>query len=151
MDEQELPGDTEAALKLWVVMNRAFRSVAEHTRRHIESSGLHPTEFAVLEVLLHRGPLTIGEVGSRVLLTSGSMTHVIDKLERRRMLERRPDPEDRRASYLHLTAEGRALISSIFPAHAEAIRRATSGLTTEEKRIASVLLRRLGLHAHEQG
>jgi MarR family transcriptional regulator, 2-MHQ and catechol-resistance regulon repressor len=150
MDDREQREDTEAALKLWVVLNRAYRAVAEHARRHIEGSALHPSEFAVLEVLLHRGPLTIGEVGSRVLLTSGSMTHVVDKLANRGLLERRPDPDDRRVSHLHLTPEGGACISSIFPAHAEAIRRAMSGLTTEEKRIASTLLRRLGLHAQEQ-
>jgi MarR family transcriptional regulator, 2-MHQ and catechol-resistance regulon repressor len=80
--------DTAAALRLWVILNRAHRAIGERVRRDIEAHGLHPTEFAVLEVLHHKGPLTLGEVGERVLLTSGSMTHVADKLERRDLIAR---------------------------------------------------------------
>jgi MarR family 2-MHQ and catechol resistance regulon transcriptional repressor len=138
---------TASALKLWVVLNRAQRAVGEHARRDIERHGLHPTEFAVLEVLHHRGPLPLGEVGSRVLLTSGSVTHVVDKLEARGLVTRTPDPADRRVSLAALTEEGARIISGIFPGHAEAIRRAMDGLTTEERRLAADLLRRMGRFA----
>lgn len=141
--------DTSAALKLWVVLNRAYRAIAEHARRDNERHELNPTEFAVLEVLYHKGPLLVGEVGSRILLTSGSTTYVIDKLQQRDLVVRRPCAEDRRALYVELTEEGRALIAGIFPEHAEAIRSAMGGLTTEEKRIMAAMLKRLGRYAQD--
>jgi MarR family transcriptional regulator, 2-MHQ and catechol-resistance regulon repressor len=141
--------DTAAALKLWVVLSRAHRAIGEHSRRDIERHGLNPTAFAVLEVLYHKGPLLVGEVGSRILLTSGSTTYVIDRLEERGLVSRRPYPDDRRAMYVELTPHGHALIARIFPEHANAIRRATAGLTNEEKRIAATLLKRLGRFAQE--
>jgi MarR family 2-MHQ and catechol resistance regulon transcriptional repressor len=121
--------------------------MAEQSRRDIEQHGLMASEFAALEVLYHKGHLPIGEVGDRVLLTSGSMTYVIDKLERRGLLERRRCPEDQRVVYAALTPAGRALMQDVFPDHAEMIRRATSGLTPDEKRLATSLLKRLGLAA----
>ena len=143
--------DTAAALKLWVVLNRAQRAIGERARRDIERQGLRPTEFAVLEALFHRGPLTLGQVGERVLVTSGSVPPVADKLERRGLIERRISPEDRRVCYAQLTEAGRELVGGIFPGHAEVIRGAMEGLTVEEKRIATALLRRLGRRAAEQG
>jgi MarR family 2-MHQ and catechol resistance regulon transcriptional repressor len=143
--------DTTAALQLWVVLNRATRAISEHARRQVEGQGLRTTEFAVLEVLYHKGPLTLGDVGERVLLTSGSITAVVDKLERRGLVARRAAPSDRRVCYAELTDDGRALIAGIFPDHARVLRGAMAGLTTEEKQIATALLRRLGLHAVEQG
>lgn len=143
--------DTAAALKLWVVLNRAHRAIGERARREIERQGLRPTEFGVLEALYHKGPLTLGQVGERVLVTSGSMTPVADKLEQRGLIARRISSEDRRVCYAELTDAGRELVAGIFPDHAEVIRRATGGLTLEEKQITTSLLRRLGRHAAEQG
>ncbi|WP_420127110.1 MarR family winged helix-turn-helix transcriptional regulator [Longimicrobium sp.] len=143
--------DTAAALKLWVVLNRAHRAIGERARRQIERMGLRPTEFGVLEALYHKGPLTLGQVGERVLVTSGSVTPVVDKLERRGLVQRRISSEDRRVCYAELTDAGRELVGGIFPAHAEEIRGTMEGLTTEEKRIATSFLRRLGYHAAGQG
>ena len=139
--------DREASLKLWIVLARAYRAVAERARRDIERSGLTASEFAVLEVLYHKGDLPVGEVAQRVLLTSGSMTYVINKLERRRLLARRHCTEDQRVTYLAINPAGRSLIASIFPRHVDAIRRATAGLSSKEKRLATLLLNRLGLAA----
>ncbi len=155
VDDQTAPRppkdeDTAAALKLWVVLSRAHRAVGDHARRQIERQGLRPTEFGVLEALYHKGPLTLGQVGERVLVTSGSVTPVADKLEKRGLIQRRISSEDRRVCYAELTEAGRELIGGIFPDHAEVIRGAMAGLTVEEKRIAAALLRRLGLHAAGQ-
>lgn len=139
--------DVAASLKLWITLARAKRWVAEQTRRHIEQSGLSPSEFGVLELLYHKGPLMIGEIGGRVLLSSGSMTYVVDKLEGRGLLRRQPSGDDRRAVVVELTREGSTMIGGIFPEHVQLVRRATAGLTLEEKRIAAALLRRLGKHA----
>lgn len=157
IDEADLPArpqqdeDTAAALKLWVVLSRAHRAIGERARREIERQGLRPTEFGVLEALYHKGPLTLGQVGERVLVTSGSVTPVADKLEQRGLIARRMSSEDRRVCYAELTDAGRELVDGIFPEHAEVIRGVMEGLTTEEKRITTSLLRRLGRHAAEQG
>lgn len=137
----------DTALKLFVVLSRAHRAVAEHARRDQERHGLGPTEFAVLEALYHKGPLLVGEVGARILLTSGSTTYVVDKLESRGLVTRRPCESDRRALYVELTREGRTTIKSIFPAHARAIEAAMAGLTRDEQETATELLKRLGLAA----
>jgi MarR family 2-MHQ and catechol resistance regulon transcriptional repressor len=139
--------DREISLKLWVVLARAFRAMAERARRDVERHGLTGSEFAVLEALYHKGDLPIGELGDRVLLTSGSMTYVIDKLARRGLLTRRRCAQDLRVRYAAISASGRRLLASIFPDHAEEIRRATAGLSAEEKRTATALLKRLGLGA----
>lgn len=141
----------EASLKLWVTMSRAHQAVHEALRRDMERRGLSMKEFAVLEVLLHKGRLPIGEIGDRVLLTSGSMTYVIDQLEEEGLIQRKPCPEDRRIIYVCLTDKGRALIEEIFPEHAALIERLMDGLSCEEKREAAALMKRLGLRAAELG
>ena len=93
----------------------------------MERHELMGSEFAVLEALYHKGDLPIGELGDRVLLTSGSMTYVIDKLARRGLLTRRRCAQDQRVRYAAISAAGRRLMASIFPDHAEAIRRGRSG------------------------
>ncbi|CAN5258045.1 MarR family transcriptional regulator [soil metagenome] len=142
--------DTSTALKLWVVLARAHRAVADHARHDIERHGLGMTEFAVLEVLHHRGPLPLGEIGERILLTSGSTTYVADKLEERGLLSRRACDQDRRVVYAELTTAGREVIEGIFPAHAAAIRDAVAGLSPAEQRRATELLKRLGLAARKK-
>lgn len=142
-DEPAAAPDYGDSLNLWIAIARAHRAVADRARRHVESSGLTPSEFAVLEVLHHRGPLLIGEIGQRVLLTSGSMTYVVDKLQERGLVRRTPSETDRRALRAQLTPEGTALIEKIFPGHARTIHDATAGLTADEKRAAASLLRKL--------
>ena len=143
--------DTEVALKLWVVLNRASRAISGRIRASVERNDLSLSEFGVLEALYAKGPLLVGEVGSKVLLTSGSMTYVIDKLEDRGLLVRRPSAGDRRALRVELTPKGRKLIARIFPEHAEQIREAMSGLSAEEQRELTAMLKRLGVHAGQNG
>lgn len=144
-----MTAETAASLKLWVVLNRALRSVEDRLRQQVEAHGLSMTEFAVLEVLLHKGALPIGEIGGRILRTSGSMTYVIDKLQNRGLLRRRSCEADRRVQYAELTPEGRALIEPVFAEHAALIRDLTACLSQEEQRQATDALRRLGLYAQQ--
>lgn len=137
----------EAALKLWVVMNRALRSIEDRLREQVEAHDLSLTEFAVLEVLLHKGDLPIGEIGDRILRTSGSMTYVLDKLQERDLIRRRRCPEDRRVLYAELTPKGRARIETVFPEHAALIGELTSALDVDEQRRATELLKQVGLFA----
>lgn len=142
---QDVP--TATALKLWVVMARATRAVEAHVAADIERHGLTATEFGVLEALFHKGPLLLGDVQRRILVSSGGTTFLIDRLEKRGLVERRLCESDRRARYAALTPEGKALMAEIFPGHAEAIRRAMSGLGLADQRQATELLRVLGQEA----
>lgn len=137
----------DSSLKLWVVMNHAFNSIEKRLRQQVEAHGISFSEFAVLEVLLHKGPLPIGDVGDRVLLTSASMTYVVDKLEERDLIERRPCSEDRRIIYAELTEQGRERIEEVFSEHSALIRRLTDELSPAERETMIDLLKRLGKSA----
>jgi MarR family 2-MHQ and catechol resistance regulon transcriptional repressor len=139
--------EQNAALKLWVVLNRAQEAVAELAKRDVERGELSLTEFAVMEALYHKGDLSAGEVSKRVLLRSGSLTYVIDKLVERGLIRRRVCETDKRRTFLQLTAAGTAVMRRIWPGHAAVIELATSGLTIAEKRTAARLLKKMGLHA----
>lgn len=134
-------------LHLYVVLSRAAESLHAHTKADVESHGLTHTEFAILEALYHKGPMLLGEVQKKILVSSGGITFLIDKLVTRGLVQRRPCESDRRARYAELTADGKALIARIFPGHAEVIRRATAGLSAVEQRTLIDLLKKLGSHA----
>jgi MarR family 2-MHQ and catechol resistance regulon transcriptional repressor len=109
--------------------------------------GLGMTEFAVLEVLYHKGALPLGEIRDRILVTGASTTYVVKRLERRGLVRRKACAEDDRKVLGDLTPKGRKLIQEVFPAHVERLRSLTSGLSASEKGEATGLLRRLGRHA----
>lgn len=136
----------DTALKLLVVMARAFNAVTEFVgKEDMERHGITPTEFGILEALYHKGPLLLGEVQRKILVTSGGITYLVDRLVEKGLVKREQCPEDRRARYAVLTPAGQALIKRIFPAHAARIEQAMSGLTQAEQREATALLRKLGL------
>ena len=136
---------TQRALRLFVVLMRCSNAVAEQTRRDIAQYDLSASEFAVLELLYHKGPTLLGVIAERVLLTSGSMTYVIDQLEKQGLVQRIACPTDRRRIHADLTEAGRAKIAAIFPGHAERIRQAMAALSPQEQEEAIRLLKQLGL------
>lgn len=140
-------GEAGLALKLWVVLSRAGAAVRRHAEADMTRHGLTPGEFAILEVLYHRGPLLLGEVQRKILVSSGGVTYLVDRLEDAGLVERRECPGDRRARYAALTDKGERLMERIFPEHIEAIQRAVGGLDASEQREAIELLRALGRHA----
>jgi MarR family 2-MHQ and catechol resistance regulon transcriptional repressor len=133
-----------AALKLWVVLTRAQAAIQAHVEADIASRGITAMEFGILEALYHRGPLLLGDVQKKILVSSGGVTYLVDRLEAKGLVERQDCPRDRRARYAALTPAGRTLIGRIFPRHAQAVARALSGLGKAEQIEATDLLRRLG-------
>lgn len=145
--------DVEArqrALKLWTVLSRAYASVQRIAESDIAERGLTPGEFAIMETLFHKGPLLLGEVQRKILVSSGGVTYLVDRLEAQGLVERRECPHDRRARYAALTPAGEALIAEIFPCHAARIEEAVAGLGHDEKAAAIALLKRLGLTAQQR-
>jgi MarR family transcriptional regulator, 2-MHQ and catechol-resistance regulon repressor len=137
----------ETALKLWVVLSRAYGSVTRKVESHIAQQGLTPMEFGILEVLHHKGPLLLGEIQRKVLVTSGGTTYLVDRLAEKGLVKREECPTDRRARYAVLTPAGAELIQRIFPEHARMLAKALSGLSQSEQEIATQLLRKMGLAA----
>jgi MarR family 2-MHQ and catechol resistance regulon transcriptional repressor len=85
------------APRLWLVITKSYRVLSLLAEQSIAKAGLCLTDFAALEALLHKGPLTISQIQEKVLLASGSMTAAVDRLEKLGLVVRRASPSDRRA------------------------------------------------------
>jgi MarR family transcriptional regulator, 2-MHQ and catechol-resistance regulon repressor len=148
-DAASKPSDPRMAraLKTWVVLARAYAAVARAVEADIAQHGLTTTEFGILEALHHKGPLLLGEIQRKVLVTSGGITYLVDRLVAKGLVKRQPSPDDRRARYAVLTPEGKRLIADIFPAHATFLAGMISTLSEREQGDVTALLRKLGLAA----
>jgi len=140
----------KSGIHTWLVLMKAHRSLKRHAERSIEALDMCLSDFAILEALLHKGPQSVRDLGQRIDLTSGSMTTAIDRLETRGLVSRVDHATDRRTWAIHLTAEGRALISKVFAGHEQAMDRAMRGLSKSERSTLTNLLKRLGTTAEEQ-
>ncbi|WP_409294578.1 MarR family winged helix-turn-helix transcriptional regulator [Peribacillus sp. SCS-26] len=137
----------QQSLKLFIVLSRAHRAINDHVNKHIAAQGLNPTEFAVLELLYHKGDQPLQQIGGKILLASGSITYVVDKLEQKDFLVRVACKKDRRVTYAQITEKGKSFIESVFPEHEEGIDELVSVLDPEEKQAAIDILKKLGKHA----
>ncbi|MCM3726150.1 MarR family transcriptional regulator [Neobacillus cucumis] len=137
----------EKSLKLFIVLSRAYKAINEHVNKAIQANGLNPTEFAVLELLYHKGDQPMQQIGGKILLASGSITYVVDKLEQKELLRRIACPNDRRVTYAQITEQGKAFIEEIFPEHAKQIDTLMSRLSESEKTTAIELLKKVGIPA----
>ncbi|NOU66924.1 MarR family transcriptional regulator [Paenibacillus sp. LMG 31461] len=137
------------SLDLYIALSRASEWVNAHGDRDIRKHGLNRTEFGVLELLYHKGSQAIQQIGSKVLMSSGNITYVVDKLVKKEFVIRNTSTEDRRLIFAEITEKGKQFIEDVFPKHAEVIESAVAGLTDEEKKLASQLLKKLGRYAQE--
>ncbi|PEM26371.1 MarR family winged helix-turn-helix transcriptional regulator [Bacillus wiedmannii] len=136
--------DISQSLKVFIALSRVHRSVMDTTNKSIQSNGLNPTEFAVLELLYHKGGQPLQQIGERILIASGSITYVVDKLEKKGLVKRIPCPNDRRVIYAQLTESGENFIASVFPGHEQVIHQSFEMLTKEEKDELLDLLKKIG-------
>jgi MarR family 2-MHQ and catechol resistance regulon transcriptional repressor len=134
-------------IHVWLVLWKAAQAVEAYAKRSIVDSEMCGSDFAVLEALLHKGALPINEIGKKVLLTSGSISVAVDRLEARGLVERRACRDDRRAKIVHLTRAGRNLITRAFATHAAEMERLTAELSTDERTTLIRLLKKLGYKA----
>lgn len=141
--------DQELSLKLFIVLTRTLQSLRKKVEADIRSHQLNLTEFAVLELLFHKGPQPIQKIGDKVLLASSSITYVVDKLEEKKLLERKPCPNDRRITHASLTSVGDKLMRDVFPKHSKAIQEIFAGLGTDEKAKMIEELKKLGFYAED--
>ncbi|MGG3687795.1 MarR family winged helix-turn-helix transcriptional regulator [Caldifermentibacillus hisashii] len=149
MSNKNVERDQDVSLKLFIVLSRAFEAIEKQIVKNVKEYGLNLTEFAVLELLFHKGDQPIQKVGQKILLASSSITYVIDKLENKNYLTRKACPTDRRVIYASITDEGKKLMEDIFPKHKEAMSKIMGGLTTHEKELVTEKLKILGLYAQQ--
>lgn len=140
---------TDLSLHLYRVFAKSFKSVNEHAVTGSKIQGFNPTAFAVLEVLYYKGPQPIQQIGAKLLLQSGNVTYVIDKLEAAGYLQRQPCPRDRRVIFAELTPKGNELMNKLYPEFSERIDYALSGLNQEEKQLMITLLKKMGREAEK--
>ena len=135
------------AAKLWTVFAKAHRALSVHVEASVARHGLGLSDFMALEALLHKGPLTVGEIGARVLLTSGSMTAAVDRLEKQGLVRREFIEQDRRSRVIHLTAKGQRLVKAVFDAHSRDLESLMGALDSGDRAQLYELLKKLGLSA----
>ena len=136
--------DERRALATFVKLSRAAEAVAARVNAHLADWDLTVSQFGTLDALYHLGPLHQKEIGAKVLKSSGNMTAVIDNLERRGLVERRRDTDDRRWITVHLTKAGKDLVEEIFPSHAAGVAREMAILDAEEQSTLGELCRTVG-------
>lgn len=147
--QREMQEEHILGTKIWLSLWKSGRSVETHALASIATLGMSLTDFAVLEVLLHKGPLPVNAIGKKVLLTSGSITTAVDKLEQKGLVERMDSPTDRRVRIVSLTKEGTKQIKIAFSEHQKHLELAVSPLTQDEKSQLVTLLRKLGKGADQ--
>lgn len=132
------------ALDAYIKLSRASGTLDARLAANLASRGVTPGQLGVMEALMHLGPLTQGELGRKLLRSGGNVTTVIDNLERRGLVGRRRNPDDRRVVTVTLTSSGRQLIAEIFPHHARVVAHAMAALTVAEQAELGRLCRKLG-------
>ena len=130
-------------LLLW----KAGKAIEKVDRASIDETGILLSEFTIMEVLLHKGPQPINVIGEKVLLTSGSMTAAVNRLERKGLVTRIQDPSDGRSFYVHLTKKGDVIIKKAYAKHAGNLEKVTETLTSAERDDFARLLKKVGRHA----
>lgn len=138
---------SEAATHVWLVLWKAARAIGQNAMRSVSALGLGLSDFAVLEVLLHKGPQPVNVIGKKVLLTSASITAAVDRLESRKLVQRRADSKDRRSRIVQLTKTGRHLIERAFQKHAMDMEETMAVLRPVERVELIRLLKKVGMWA----
>lgn len=133
------------ALNTYIKLLRAAESLNARMSQKVAAHHLTLSQFGVLEVLCHLGPLPQCRLGEKLLKSSGNITMVVDNLEKRDLVERRRDSDDRRVVTVHLTGEGRQLIERIFPEHVAIIVEEMGVLDGPEQEVMAKLCRKVGL------
>src|ERR1700751_206165 len=132
---------------VWLVMMKAMRALTRYAAAGIEETGLGLSDFGVLEVLLHKGPLPVNTIGPIVDLTPGSISIAVDRLFEKGLVSRVESGEDRRVRIVALTLRGRDLIAPAFRKHSGQMRKVFSELSPEELRGLEVTLKKVGKRA----
>ena len=132
---------------VWLVMMKAMRALTRYAATDIEETGLGLSDFGVLEVLLHKGPLPVNTIGPIVDLTPGSISIAVDRLFAKGLVTRVESTEDRRVRIIALTPRGKDLIVPAFRKHSAQMKKVFAELSPEELRVLEEALKKAGKRA----
>jgi MarR family 2-MHQ and catechol resistance regulon transcriptional repressor len=132
-------------------MNKALQAIQKYAFGQIQQGGLGDSDFRVLEVLLHKGPLPVNTIGPKVNLTPGSISVAVDRLYSKGLVSRVESTEDRRIRIVALTPSGKELIVPIFRKHAADIRKVFADVPSNQLKELEKNLKRVGRHAEQLG
>ena len=132
------------AINAYIKLQRAANATMARAGRHLASVNLTKGQYGVLDALLYFGPLQLGQLAEKVLKSDGNMTTVVDNLERRGLVERERNREDRRVITVSLTEAGRQLISEVVPVHVAVLVEVMSILSPVEQEVLGRLCRQVG-------
>ena len=149
MRQDRVPADAPGT-HAWLVLMKAYRVLLRHAEQSFETLDIGLTDFVILEMLLHKGPQKVNDIGRRVGLTSGAITSAVDRSETQGLVARSFDAADRRARVVTLTPRGKALITKAYARHQDAMEDAMSVLTPAELRTLAALLKRVGAAAQSK-
>jgi MarR family transcriptional regulator, 2-MHQ and catechol-resistance regulon repressor len=131
-------------LKTITILFRAKNHLDDLIKAQTERFGLNPTEFAALEVLYHKGPLTPNVISTKVLIAQSSMSYVIQRLVEKGLIERTVTHSDKRSAQLNLSSSGKDLMDRMYPDHVATLRQTLDQLSPSEEQILQDLLKRIG-------
>lgn len=135
--------EKDLSLKTLIALSRCYQDVHKKETRTIKKAGVTVSQFAVLELLYHKGDMRVCEITEKVLSTAGNMTVIIENLVKDNMVTRTIDANDRRVNLISLTEKGRKIIADNFPEHVDNINDIFSVLSTDEKESLLKLLKKL--------
>ncbi len=141
---KDWPESQERALRLWIALARCYATYSKSVATKVQEYGLTTPQFGIVEALYHLGPLSLGQLADKLLVTGGNITYVMDRLEAQGLVLRERSPQDRRIIQAKLTPEGRKLISEVFPGHGAFIEDLANNLEVDEQEMLRALLKKLG-------
>lgn len=147
MNSKSPKKEDSSGIHLWLIILKAFDALAAHAGESIKRTDLGDSEFRVLELLHHKGPLPVNTIGPKVWLTPGSISVAVDRLVNKGLVSRKEQADDRRVRRVELTPKGRALITRGFREHTADMERVMSVLSANERLTLLRLLKKLGKHA----
>lgn len=136
--------EEERALRLWIALARCYVTFSRAVACKVAEYDLTAPQFGVLEALYHVGPLSLGELAEKLLVTGGNVTYVMDRLESQGLVARERSGDDRRVVKAHLTTKGRATIEGVFPGHVDFVHGLVSNLDPKDREVLRNLLKKLG-------
>src|ERR1700720_4764533 len=145
--KRSTPGQDTSGVHVWLVFMKAFQALIPHAAGSIKQTKLGDSDFRVLEVLLHKGPLPVNTIGPKVWLTPGSISVAVDRLVKKGLVARKEHSHDRRVRQVELTTKGRALMIRGFREHTAAMENSMRVLSKKERLRLLQLLKKLGKHA----
>jgi MarR family transcriptional regulator, 2-MHQ and catechol-resistance regulon repressor len=142
-------GKTPEAIHTWLIMLKASKAISHFALPPILREGLGDSDFRILDVLLHKGPMPVNGIGPKVDLNPGSVSVAVDRLYKKGLVSRVESESDRRVRTVSLTEKGRRVFVPIFRQHAALIKRAFQDVSPEEQRQIEEVLKRVGKRAEE--